>query len=449
MTQSPASTFVFGLAVAGRAVATALRARGIEVVVGDDKLAEEHQSFAQSIGARVVDIARDGELLSVMKSVGVLSPAPGVPESHVVIRCAHENSVSIQSEIEIAYRMELLRNEGPRPMVAITGTDGKTTTTLMANAMLRAAGLRAEAVGNTEVPLIESLATDAQAFAIECSSFRLEHTEQFRVPASAWLNIAPDHLDWHSSFQKYFDAKAKMWANCLPNDVVVAPIDDVNIYAVARASAARVVTFGALGGDYRVIENEMCGPLGPIMSISRMKRSLPHDVTNALAAAAVCIESGLANAEHVAHALEHFENAPHRIQFVAEIGGVRWFNDSKATSPHAASVALRAFDSIVLIAGGKNKGLDLSQMASEPHRMRAVVAIGASADDIARAFSGVCTVVKAENMNSAVLQANELSRNGDVVVLSPGCTSYDWYSNYGERGEDFMNCVRELSGNHR
>ena len=449
MTQSSTSTFVFGLAVAGRAVATSLRERGIEVVVGDDNLTREHRSFAQSIGAQVVDIARDGELQRVMSSVSVLSPAPGVPENHGVIQGARKNGVSIQSEIEIAYRMEQLRSGGSRPMVAITGTDGKTTTTLMANAMLRAAGLRAEAVGNTEVPLIESLATDAQAFAIECSSFRLEHTEQFRVPASAWLNIAPDHLDWHSSFQKYFDAKAKMWANCLPNDVVVAPIDDVNICAVARASAARVVTFGALGGDYRVIENEMCGPLGPIMSISRMKRSLPHDVTNALAAAAVCIESGLANAEHVAHALEHFENAPHRIQFVAEIGGVRWFNDSKATSPHAASVALRAFDSIVLIAGGKNKGLDLSQMASEPHRMRAVVAIGAAADDIARAFSGVCTVVKAENMNSAVLQANELSRNGDVVVLSPGCTSYDWYSNYGERGEDFMNCVRELSGNHR
>ena len=449
MTQSSTSTFVFGLAVAGRAAATSLRERGIEVVVGDDKLTREHRSFAQSIGAQVVDISRDGELQRVMSSVSVLSPAPGVPENHGVIQSARENGVSIQSEIEIAYRMEQLRSGGSRPMVAITGTDGKTTTTLMANAMLRAAGLRAEAVGNTEVPLIESLATDAQAFAIECSSFRLEHTEQFRVPASAWLNIAPDHLDWHSSFQKYFDAKAKMWANCLPNDVVVAPIDDVNICAVARASAARVVTFGALGGDYRVIENEMCGPLGPIMSISRMKRSLPHDVTNALAAAAVCIESGLANAEHVAHALEHFENAPHRIQFVAEIGGVRWFNDSKATSPHAASVALRAFDSIVLIAGGKNKGLDLSQMASEPHRMRAVVAIGAAADDIARAFSGVCTVVKAENMNSAVLQANELSRNGDVVVLSPGCTSYDWYSNYGERGEDFMNCVRELSGNTR
>ena len=449
MTQGSASTFVFGLAVAGRAVATSLRARGIEVVVGDDKLSDEHRSFAKYIGARVVDTTSEGELQRVMSSVDVLSPAPGVPENHGVIRSARENGVSIQSEIEIAYRAELLRSDGPRPMVAITGTDGKTTTTLIANAMLRAAGLRSEAVGNTEVPLIESLATDAQAFAIECSSFRLEHTELFRAQASAWLNIAPDHLDWHSSYQKYFDAKAKMWASCTSTDVAVAPVDDVNILAVARASAARVVTFGAADGDYRVVGNELCGPSGSIMDISRMKRSLPHDVTNALAAAAVCMESGLATAQHVANALEQFENAPHRIQFVAEIHGVRWFNDSKATSPHAASVALRAFDSIVLIAGGKNKDLDLSQMASEPHRMRAVVAIGMAADEIAQAFSGVCTVVKAENMIAAVSQAHELSRSGDVVVLSPGCTSYDWYSNYGERGDDFMTCVRELSGNHR
>jgi UDP-N-acetylmuramoylalanine--D-glutamate ligase len=277
----------------------------------------------------------------------------------------------------------------------------------------------------------------------------LEHTEQFRAQASAWLNIAPDHLDWHGTYQQYFDAKAKMWANCLPTDVAVAPSDDVNILAVARASAARMVTFGATEGDYRVVGEELCGPFGSIMSISRMKRSLPHDITNALAAAAVCIESGLASAEHVAQAVEQFENAPHRIQFVSELDGVRWFNDSKATSPHAASVALRAFDSIVLIAGGKNKDLDLSQMACEPQRMRAVVAIGASADDIARAFSGVCTVVKSESMSAAVAQARELARAGDVVVLSPGCTSYDWYSNYGERGDDFMKCVRELSGNHR
>ena len=448
MTKVSESTFVFGLAVAGRAVASSLRKRDIDVVVGDDILTDDHYSFAQSIGARVVDIAQGGELQQAMSSVSVLCPAPGVPPSHAVIGIARENGVSIQSEIEISYRINQLRSTGPRPMVAITGTDGKTTTTFLVTAILRAAGLRAEAVGNTEVPLIESLDTDAQAFAVECSSFRLEHTELFRAQASAWLNIAPDHLDWHGTYQQYFDAKAKMWANCLPTDIAVAPIDDVNILAVARASAARMVTFGATEGDYRVVGDELCGPLGPIAKISRMKRSLPHDITNALAAAAVCIESGLANAEHVAHALEQFENAPHRIQFVSEIDGVRWFNDSKATSPHAASVALRAFDSIVLIAGGKNKGLDLSQMACEPQRMRAVVAIGASAEDIARAFSGVCTVVKAESMTAAVAQARGLARAGDVVVLSPGCTSYDWYSNYGERGDDFMKCVREQSGKH-
>jgi len=449
MTQSRDATFVFGLAVAGRAVATSLRKRGVEVVVGDDKLSDEHRSFAKSIGAQVIDIAGDGELQRVMRSVSVLSPAPGVPVHHPVIRSACENGVSIQSEIEIAYHFELFRSDGPRPMVAITGTGGKTTTTLMANAMLRAAGLRSEAVGNTEVPLIESCDTDAQAFAVECSSFRLEHTEQFRAQASAWLNIAPDHLDWHGTYQHYFDAKAKLWANCLPTDVAVAPSDDVNILAVARSSAARTVTFGATEGDYRVVGDELCGPLGPIIRVSRMKRSLPHDITNALAAAAVCMESGLASAEQVAQALEQFENAPHRIEFVSEIEGVRWFNDSKATSPHAASVALRSFDSIVLIAGGKNKDLDLSQMACEPQRMRAVVAIGVSADDIARAFSGMCTVVKAESMSAAVDQARDLARAGDVVLLSPGCTSYDWYSNYGERGDDFMKCVRQLSGNHR
>ena len=444
MTQRPSATFVFGLAVAGRAVASALCNSGATVFVGDDKLNDDHRSFAQQIGAQIVEHSTSTEFAQVMREVEILAPAPGVPEHHAVIRSAREFGVNIQSEIEIGYRIESKRLGGPRPMLAITGTDGKTTTTLMVNSMLEAAGFRSQAVGNTDIPLIEALQSDAQAFSVECSSFRLEYTEQFRALASVWLNIAPDHLDWHSNYQRYFDAKAKMWANCLPNDIAVAPIDDVNICEIARASAAQVFTFGSLEGDYRVVGEELCGPRGPIMKISQMKRSLPHDVTNALAAAAVCIESGIVEPQHVAHALENFENAPHRIQFVAESKGVRWFNDSKATSPHAASVALRAFDSIVLIAGGKNKGLDLSLMACEPQRMRAVIATGASANEIEAAFSGVCPVVKANTMKDAVAQAQSMASSGDVVVLSPGCTSYDWYSNYGERGDDFMKIVREL-----
>ena len=445
MTNMPNTVFVFGLAVAGRAVAKTLAARGMTVTVGDDALNQQHRDFAREIGAHVVDVSVADELQEVMGSIDVLAPAPGVPENHHVIRCARQHNVSIQSEIEIAYRIEQNRPGGSRPMVAITGTDGKTSTTLMASAILNASGFRSVAVGNTEIPLIDSLATDATAFAVECSSFRLEHTHLFRAQASAWLNIAPDHLDWHSNFQKYFDAKAKMWAHCEATDVAVAPVEDPRILEVANSSKARVVTFGLSEGDYYLRDGQLVGPRGVIMAASDMHRSLPHDISNALAAAAVCIESGLSTETQIAAALASFTNAAHRIQFVRELDGVRWFNDSKATSPHAAAVAMKSFERVVLIAGGKNKGLDLSQMACEPQRMRAVVAIGASSSDIAQAFSGVCAVEVAESMKGAVERAREVAQPGDVVLLSPGCTSYDWYSNYGERGDDFMNCVNQLS----
>jgi len=329
-------------------------------------------------------------------------------------------------------------------MVGITGTDGKTTTTMMTAAILESAGLRTMAVGNTDVPLISALNTDARAFAVECSSFRLAHTQQFRMCASAWLNFAPDHLDWHPNLNDYFEAKAKMWAHCVEGDVAVAPFDDLRIIKAAQASNARIVTFGIAGGDYHSFEGWLCGPMGRIMPISEMGRSLPHDVSNALAAIAVCLEAGLANVADVASALQIFKNAPHRIQFVGEKGGVRWFNDSKATSPHAVSVALNSFENIVLIAGGKNKGLDLSALAEQPSRMRAVVAIGDASDEIAHAFTGVCEIKRATSMQEAVNMADSIAQDGDVVLLSPGCTSYDWYANYGQRGEDFMKCVGKL-----
>ncbi|NBO56593.1 MAG: hypothetical protein EBU84_18830 [Actinobacteria bacterium] len=180
------------------------------------------------------------------------------------------------------------------------------------------------------------------------------------------------------------------------------------------------------------------------MHSSEMARGLPHDVTNALAAAAIAIESGLANCSQVAQALRSFVNAPHRIEFVAEHGGVRWFNDSKATSPHASSVALRSFESIVLIAGGKNKDLDLSAMASHAENVKAVVAIGQAAQEIKSAFAGTREVQVANSMNEAVNCADQFAASGDVVLLSPGCTSYDWYKNYGERGLDFKSKVHEL-----
>ena len=444
MTVSHESTLVFGLAIAGQAVARELVRRGESVVLADDAVSDLHQAFSKQIGMPLVALTSSSEIQQVLNSVARVAPAPGIPEGHPVIVAARELGVEICSELEIAYRYERDAPSEPRPMVGITGTDGKTTTTMMTAAILESAGLRTMAVGNTDVPLISALNTDARAFAVECSSFRLAHTQQFRMCASAWLNFAPDHLDWHPNLSDYFEAKAKMWAHCVEGDVAVAPVDDLRIIEAAQASNARVVTFGIAGGDYHSFDGWLCGPMGRIMPISEMGRSLPHDVSNALAATAVCLEAGLANVADVASALQSFKNAPHRIQFVGEKGGVRWFNDSKATSPHAVSVALNSFENIVLIAGGKNKGLDLSALAEQPSRMRAVVAIGDASDEVAHAFTGVCEIKRATSMQEAVNMADSFAQDGDVVLLSPGCTSYDWYANYGQRGEDFMKCVGKL-----
>ena len=444
MTVSHESTLVFGLAIAGQAVARELVRRGESVVLADDAVSDLHKAFSKQIGMPLVTLTSSSEIQQVLNSVARVAPAPGIPEGHPVIVAARELGVEICSELEIAYRYERDSPSEPRPMVGITGTDGKTTTTMMTAAILESAGLRTMAVGNTDVPLISALNTDARAFAVECSSFRLAHTQQFRMCASAWLNFAPDHLDWHPNLSDYFEAKAKMWAHCVEGDVAVAPVDDLRIIEAAQASNARVVTFGIAGGDYHSFDGWLCGPMGRIMPISEMGRSLPHDVSNALAAIAVCLEAGLANVADVASALQSFKNAPHRIQFVGEKGGVRWFNDSKATSPHAVSVALNSFENIVLIAGGKNKGLDLSALAEQPSRMRAVVAIGDASDEIAHAFTGVCEIKRATSMQEAVNMADSFAQDGDVVLLSPGCTSYDWYANYGQRGEDFMKCVGKL-----
>ena len=434
---------MFGLGVAGMAVANALHQRGESVILGDDQATKQHNEFALSLNCEFVDTTNEIAVLNVLKRISCLAPAPGISESHPVVSAARQMGLPISSEIELAYNFEEKRTGGPRPMLGITGTDGKTTTTLMTAAMLQAAGHKSMAVGNTETPLIAALDTDTQVFAIECSSFRLANCENFRTRASVWLNLAPDHLDWHTSMESYAEAKAQLWAHTRAGDVAVAPIDDELILRIAQQSTARTVTFGAMKGDYHAQDGCLNTPHGSIMKISDMKRAMPHDITNALAAAAISIESGLVEPSHVARALSEFDNAPHRIEFVEMIEGVKWYNDSKATSPHAAAVAIKSFQNIVLIAGGRNKGLDLSELAGQPGHVKAVVAIGDDAQEIEKAFDGVCRVVRGESMKEAVRLARTLAVSGDVVLLSPACTSYDWYNNYMERGEDFMQCVHD------
>lgn len=438
---------VYGLGIAGTSVARALVARGHEVVLADDHLSRQHELLGQEIGAEIFPAGDLGALAALVKSVDNVMPAPGVPETHPLFAISIDAQKEMLSEIELAYRWEQLRSGGPRPILAVTGTDGKTTTTLMAAAMIRASGKRVATVGNTETPFIDALDSDAEAFVVECSSFRLTLTSTFRANAATWLNIAPDHLDWHRDFASYVAAKAKIWAHMQPEDAVVAPSAHKDICGVAQKSAGRFVSFGDTSdSNYFVKSNELVGPQGVLLATEAMKRSLPHDVQNGLAAAAMCLESGVSTWAGVVQTLQEFEPSHHRIELVATKNGVRWFDDSKATSPHAARTALRAFPQIVLIAGGRNKGLNLSELALEHEHVKAVVCIGESAQEIAEAFTGLCPTAIATSMQEAIEIAGSLVSPDEVVLLSPACTSFDWYKNYEERGCDFATRVKTYVG---
>ncbi|MFM8794842.1 MAG: UDP-N-acetylmuramoyl-L-alanine--D-glutamate ligase, partial [Acidimicrobiales bacterium] len=432
------------------AVAEALVRHGWTVRVSDDNPHPSHRELALAIGAELHDVGDAVGVRALLEGADMLVPAPGVPPSNPVVTTAESMGTPVRSELDLAYERELRRAGGPRPVLGVTGTDGKTTTTMLAAHILRSRGLRAEEVGNTDVPFLAAVDDPSvDVFVVECSSFRLDRVTAFRCNASVWLNLAPDHLDWHPDIAHYRASKARLWAHLEPGDVAVAPVADPSIVEVAEASAGRTVTFGLPGrgtADYTVSGDELVGPAGALCSISGLWRSMPHDITNSLAAAALVVESGLVRGDSMARALAGFAPAGHRIELVGRFGGSDWYDDSKATSPHAALTAIRSFDRLVLIAGGRNKGLDLGQMASEPHRMTGVVAIGDDADAVEDAFRGVCAVRRASTMTEAVSVAAGLAPPGVPVVLSPGCTSYDWYRNYNERGADFQRRVREHFG---
>ncbi|MGZ4725237.1 MAG: glutamate ligase domain-containing protein, partial [Ilumatobacteraceae bacterium] len=214
-------------------------------------------------------------------------------------------------------------------------------------------------------------------------------------------------------------------------------------------AAGRRCTFGSVDADYRLVGTTLTGPSGPLADRTSMTRALPHDISDALAAAAITIESGLAGAAAVSEALATFDYPPHRIERVGEYGGVTWYNDSKATTPHAAITAIRGFDNVVLLAGGRNKGLDLASLALEHDRVKAVVALGEAASIIRDAFARWCPVIEVTSMQSAVTAAAELARPGDTVLLSPACASFDWYPDggYPARGDDFNRFVHDHFGN--
>jgi UDP-N-acetylmuramoylalanine--D-glutamate ligase len=437
------------LAIAGTATARALLRRGYEVIALDDDVTPERLDSAEHLGIELRRVPADDDLTGLVSSCELLSPAPGVPEAHAVIATAQRLGVPVLSEIELAYRWEQERRGGPRPLLAITGTDGKTTTTLLTVAMLRAGGLRSVDAGNTETPLVDAIEQDLDAFVVECTSFRLAWTPSFRADGAAWLNLAPDHLNWHRSMDSYERAKARIFANQTPSDVAVGFVDDPAVMRHLAAAPGRRRTFGLTRGDYRTEHRALVGPDGPIAPVDAMRRGLPHDITNALAASALVLETGLAREAAVEEALRTFRGPPHRLEEVGRWSGIAWYNDSKATTPHAAAAAVRAFDQVVLIAGGYDKGVDLTPMSVDRHRVRILISIGDTAPAVEAAFGGVPETYRAGCLDEAVDLSRRHARSGDSVLLSPGCASFDQYTSFEARGEHFRRLVLEAHTDHQ
>ena len=441
------TAYIHGLALSGEALAHQLLRRGWTVVVADDAPDDAKRALAAALGTTLIERPDADTVAALVAVADIVCPAPAVPETHAVVVAAQSAGRPIKTEIDLAYEWEQERAAGPRPMLAITGTDGKTTTTFLTAHILEAAGLRAAAVGNTEVPLADALDLDVDVFAVECSSFRLHFVDSFRAEAAVWLNLAPDHQNWHASMASYEAAKARVWAHRRPTDVAIGFADDPVVMRNLRAVGGVTRTFAAAGADYHLADGWLTGPSGRIAPVAEMTRRLPHDITNALAAAALVLESGLAGPEHVRAALATFRHPPHRIEPVATIDGVEWFNDSKATSPHAALTAIRGFERIVLLAGGRNKGLDLASLATEAARVTAVVGLGEAGAEVVAAFAGRCRTAVAASMAEAVALASDFASRGDTVLLSPACASFDWYpgGGYPARGDDFKRLVGELA----
>lgn len=428
---------VIGLGVTGQAVAGALVRRGIDVVVVEDHPRPEHRRAAESLGVRLVESPTDARLQELLRGTDVMLPSPGVPDHHRAFALAADLRVPAESEFDLAGRWD------SRPLVAVTGTDGKTTVTTMVTEMLRTSGIDAVAAGNTEVPLVAAIdAPGTELFVVEASSFRLAHTRHFAPVVATWLNFGADHQDAHESLARYEEAKARIWRDLPPGAVVVANADDPVVMRHVDASM-RVVTFGMRDADFRVDDGLLVAGEDELVPVHELARALPHDVLNGLAAAATALGAG-ADMSAVRHVLATFEGLPHRVELVARIDGVDYYDDSKATAPHATVAALAGFDSVVLIAGGRNKGLDLSSIRQGAAGVRGVVAIGEATDEVVEVFDGLCPVRTAGSMREAVHVAAAMAQPADVVLLSPACASFDWYGSYAERGADFVDAVEEL-----
>jgi UDP-N-acetylmuramoylalanine--D-glutamate ligase len=438
---------VVGLARSGAAAAVFLAERGAQVTVNDAK-PESELPAATELRVKGIEVVAGAHPPELFVNSDLIVASPGVPLALEPFQRARSRGVPIISEVELAARF--LRGR----LVGITGSNGKTTTTTLIGELLRDASLPTQVGGNIGHPLI-SLVADSRAdgfTVIELSSFQLEAVEQMRLFAAVLLNITPDHLDRYASMEDYAAAKARIFVNQTPEDLAVLNADDARVAQMNVLTKAHTVYFSR----ERQLDEGICMRGDEVVSrsggreqalISREEIGLrgAHNLENVMAALAVGLACG-ASPGSMRATIRNFKGVEHRLEFVAEIGGVNFYNDSKATNVDAAIKSLEAFPSgVIVILGGKDKGSDYAPLAPLIRgRCEHVILIGAAADKIAAALENTRPLHRAATMPEAVRLGRELSRGGDTVLLAPACASFDMFDNYEHRGRVFKEAVKRL-----
>ncbi|MFF5492955.1 UDP-N-acetylmuramoyl-L-alanine--D-glutamate ligase [Streptomyces aquilus] len=455
---------VAGLGVSGIPAAKVLHARGALVTVvndGDDARAREQAAELEALGITV----RLGDGATLPEGTELIVTSPGWKPDSPLFEAARAAGVEIWGDVELAWR---LRGPEAAPWLAITGTNGKTTTTQMLASILKAAGLRTAAVGNIGIPVLDAVLGEEQydVLAVELSSYQLHWAPSLRAHSAAVLNLAPDHLDWHGSMEAYARDKGRVYEGnrvaCVYNVADKATEDLVREADVEEGCRAIGFTLGSPGPsqlgvvdgilvDRAFVENRQKNAQ-ELAEVSDVNPPAPHNIANALAAAALARAFGVP-AKAVRDGLRAFTPDAHRIAHVADVDGVAYVDDSKATNTHAAEASLAAYDSIVWIAGGLAKGASFDELvAKSAKRLRGVVLIGADRALIREALTRHAPEVPVVDLDrtdtgamlQAVTEAKRLAQPGDTVLLAPACASMDMFTNYNKRGDAFAEAVREL-----
>lgn len=440
---------IMGIARSGVALARVLHGLGARVFLSDGKKREELEEFLRELDGIPHTLETGGNTEALYRGRDMVVISPGVPIAHPLLERARRAGVTVMGEIEVAWLL------AKAPIIAVTGTNGKSTTTKLISDILNADGRRAIFAGNIGIPLVEEVSKVPPDGWIVCeiSSFQLESVHTFRPRVALCLNITEDHQDRHADFEEYRTAKRRLFENQGPGDIAVLNADDEPTAALAPQIKAKILSFsrrkavtdGVFFRDGLVWRSAAGEPPSPVFPWKEGSLRGLHNLENVMAAAAATLELGV-RPESIVKAVDAFTPLHHRMELAGVIDGVSYIDDSKGTNPGAVIAALEGLrEPVVLIAGGKDKGLDFTGLGRSIARSaKALVAIGEASQKLAGAArdAGFAAVHFAGSLEEAVDQASRLASPGDVVLLSPACASFDMFRNAEERGDIFHEIVR-------